>query len=140
MKMELIPGSEKSTHSIQTPGLYPKENILQIGKSFPSCSLKCIFLLLLVSSKLCPLACTLLIIVIVVRRENTLKTRIRLEYYYKLNKRNMISGRGTDLCASGQIQLTSLLSEYPWSRSLINVMHNERGYTKRASFLVQTEI
>jgi hypothetical protein len=27
--MELTPGSETSTHLIQTPGLYPKENTLQ---------------------------------------------------------------------------------------------------------------
>jgi len=52
----------------------------------------------------------------------------------------MISARGTDLCASGRIQLTSLLSEYSWSRSLKNVMYNKWGYTKRASCLAQTEI
>jgi hypothetical protein len=28
--MELIPGSETSTHLIQTPGIYPKENTLLI--------------------------------------------------------------------------------------------------------------
>jgi hypothetical protein len=33
--MELIPGSETSTHLIQTPGIYPKENTLhqQHGES-----------------------------------------------------------------------------------------------------------
>jgi hypothetical protein len=95
---------------------------------------------LLVSGKLCSLARTALIIVIIVMRENILKTRIKIEDYYKQNKRNMISARGTDLCASGRIQLTSLPSEFSWSRSLINVMYNKRAYTKRASFLAQAEI
>jgi hypothetical protein len=32
--MELIPGSETSTHLIQTPGIYPKENTLRVQYSF----------------------------------------------------------------------------------------------------------
>jgi hypothetical protein len=34
--MELIPGSETSTHLIQTPGIYPKENILHDKAYFTS--------------------------------------------------------------------------------------------------------
>jgi hypothetical protein len=32
--MELIPGSETSTHLIQTPGSHPKEYTLQTGDKF----------------------------------------------------------------------------------------------------------
>jgi hypothetical protein len=34
--MELTPGSEMSTHLIQTPGLYPKENTLHIQRNLES--------------------------------------------------------------------------------------------------------
>jgi hypothetical protein len=38
--MELIPGSETSTHLIQTPGIYPENNTLHISGFFSKPSLK----------------------------------------------------------------------------------------------------
>jgi hypothetical protein len=47
--MELIPGSETSTHLIQTPGIYPKENTLhqQHGESLKTKNLNLTLVLII---------------------------------------------------------------------------------------------
>lgn len=109
--------------------LFGSDKAMQIRKIFSSCFLKSTFFLLLVSCKLCPLARTALIIIVIItaRRGNTLKTLIRLEDNYKQRNKEKFSARGTDLCASGGIQHAPLLSKCSRSHPLINLMYDEQG-------------